>query len=345
MSALVSEQIILSYIQSTSESRDALLTKGISGQAILKRKIFKRTIKCPIDEYSADNHCCKLCNKGTYLKSDCGEDHGEARCLPCTRGKDYMDQTNHLTHCERCKKCDLGQGLEELESCTVIQNTKCQCMKDYFCNSNSTTECNEHCHPCDKCENGVEEECTPTHNIVCKAGKRHLGLIALLLIVVISAPFFIYFYRKRNKKKSITENTHRSTEDTKLEEAELLVPEDIDLQCHLSEMSKKFTKEEMLNFIRHKGFKEAEIQAILNNNQNQEEEQKFKLLERWYQSHGKKGACRTLIGDLKKLRLNVLADDIMGTVSISNGKENVNSSSTSLEDRNERGLQSMEEGL
>ncbi|XP_030060685.1 tumor necrosis factor receptor superfamily member 6 [Microcaecilia unicolor] len=330
--------LALTIVQSTSESHDALLTKNTSRQAGLKRRIFKRNIECPQDEYFAGSHCCKMCHKGTYLNSSCVEAHGEPDCQPCIRGKEYMDHPNHLIRCERCSSCDHGQGLEVFENCTEVQNTKCQCMKSYFCNS--TAECHRHCQPCDKCENGVEHECTPTHNTVCKVKEgRNLGWIAVPVILIVIILGVICIYRN---KHSITEDTSRHRNDTNPEEVELL-PDDVDLQPHLSEISEKFKKEEMLKFVRKNGFREPEIDAILNNNQNQEEEQKFKLLERWYQSHGKTGAYRTLISNLRTLKLNILVDDIKGTVSISSGQENVDSSSIPFEDRNERELQNMEE--
>ncbi|XP_029465691.1 tumor necrosis factor receptor superfamily member 6 [Rhinatrema bivittatum] len=334
--------VIICSIQSTYESHDASVARVSIRQSNLKRKIAKRCDNCLVD-----------CPKGKYKKSDCSNATGEDCCVSCERGKEYMDKPNQLTHCIRCDTCDHGQGLEVLENCTEDQNTKCQCMKDYYCNSSAL--CSAHCDPCAKCDNGIERECTSTSNTICRREGRTryiywiIQLSILFVGIGIGIAIWVYYKEKRKKKRSTMDDTPRCTEDPKAAETELLLPEDIDIEPYLSEIAQKVMNlTDILSFVRKSGMKEPEIETILHNHQNNEGEQKFQFLYKWYQNHGKKGAYRTLISRLKELQLNKVVDDILGIVPVPSNKESVKFSSIQIEDRNpedEGQISSVEEGI
>ncbi|KAG8552378.1 hypothetical protein GDO81_004501 [Engystomops pustulosus] len=117
-------------------------------------KILNKQSPCPRDEYYVEQHCCKLCNEGTYAKADCDVNHGNPECKGCTEGVSYMDKKNGYHECLNCLICDdvLGQNLTE--ACTVFKNTVCKCKENYFC-ADTETSPSDGCTKCQECTKWV----------------------------------------------------------------------------------------------------------------------------------------------------------------------------------------------
>uniref|UniRef100_A0A8C5U9Q0 Tumor necrosis factor receptor superfamily member 6 n=1 Tax=Malurus cyaneus samueli TaxID=2593467 RepID=A0A8C5U9Q0_9PASS len=93
---------------------------------------------CNEDEYHLDAQCCKKCKSGEYdcfVKNIICPTDIIKHCVPCEKGKEFMDHLNDLDECHRCKSCDGTLGLEVVKNCTPAEDTKCACAKNYFCSS------------------------------------------------------------------------------------------------------------------------------------------------------------------------------------------------------------------
>ncbi|KAI6066315.1 Tumor necrosis factor receptor superfamily member 6 [Aix galericulata] len=244
-----------------------------------KRIIAKREIKCTEDEYNLNGQCCKKCEPGYIKNTVCPTNIGE-HCVSCKPGE-YMDHANDEDKCKRCALCDSELGFQVEENCNTKQNTKCVCAENYFC---SSVPCTTNCEPCTICGSvPVEEKCTPTSDTVCGVeGKR--------------------------KRKGLTglENPGETLPETIIP----LVYTDVDLSSHIPIIVEEMTLPQVKKFVRYCQISDPVIDQVLQDNFNDASEQKIKLFQAWYQSHGMKGAYGTLLSSLRTLKMCAVADKI-----------------------------------
>ncbi|XP_068544015.1 tumor necrosis factor receptor superfamily member 6 [Anas acuta] len=271
-----------------------------------KRIIAKREIKCTEDEYDLNGQCCKKCEPGYIKNIDCPTNIGE-HCVSCKPGE-YMDHANKEDKCKRCASCDSEFGFQIEEDCNTKQNTKCACAENYFC---SSVPCTTHCEPCTTCESvPVEKECTPTSDTVCRVeGMPSWGIaavvISVILLLVGSGALLIFCKRKR-KDLTCVENTAETHPLTIIP----LVYTDVDLSSHIPIIVEEMTLPEVKKFVRYRQISDPVIDQVLQDNFNDAFEQKIKLFQAWYQSHGIKGAYGTLLSSLRMLKMRAVADKI-----------------------------------
>ncbi|XP_035185726.1 tumor necrosis factor receptor superfamily member 6 [Oxyura jamaicensis] len=283
-----------------------------------KRIIAKREIKCTEDEYNLNGQCCKKCEPGYVKNISCPTDTGE-HCVSCKPGE-YMDHANDEVKCKRCASCDSEFGFKVGKECTTKQNTECVCAENYFCRS---VPCTTHCEQCTICENVPAEKCTSTSDTVCRAkGMSSWGIAAVVMFVIVllgSGPLLIFYKRKR---KGLT--CQENPGETLPEIITPLVYADVDLSSHIPIIAEEMTLTQVKKFVRYHQISDPVIDQVLQDNFNDTFEQKIKLFQAWYQSHGIKGAYGTLLSSLRTLKMCAVADRIeekLKTVVSSNQEE------------------------
>ncbi|XP_006831501.1 PREDICTED: tumor necrosis factor receptor superfamily member 6 [Chrysochloris asiatica] len=270
---------------------------------ILRKNITKRDHICEKGQYhvASSNLCCQLCPPGKKKTNDCSVNGKLPNCSFCQEGEEYTEEANFLEKCRKCGICDKEHGLEVEQNCTKIQNTKCRCKANFFCDDNSC----EHCYPCNVCEHGVIEKCTPTRNAKCKEKGSKPEALWLCSLLVLIIPAIIW---------------------------------DVDLSKYISHIADQMTINQVKEFVRKNGIHEARIDEIKNNHPQDTAEQKVQLLRAWYQLHGKKGAFSTLMKGLKKAHLCALAEKIQEIVE----KDSIsNNENASIRNAKEKEMQSL----
>ncbi|KAG8135387.1 hypothetical protein E2320_008400 [Naja naja] len=265
--------------------------------------------KCPSGQYEFNGICCDFCKPGSVAKSSDCTKNPKTNCKPCTEGKDYMDKDNYITTCLRCNYCDAEHGMETEKNCTITQNVKCRCRTGFFCNS--TKPC-RHCEKCDQCENGmVAKDCTPTQNTVCgkkDSTKDNLQLLWLILPVAVIVGLillWLYCWRFRIQRRSYIPNQNYESHELKKVEYP-----DINWRPYIPEIVRDMEVNQVRKLVRKLGICTAQIDEISHDNVHDSSEQKIKLLERWYETHGIKGSLQTLTTNLKELKFYDAVDKI-----------------------------------
>ncbi|XP_054132525.1 tumor necrosis factor receptor superfamily member 6 [Melozone crissalis] len=270
-----------------------------------RRIISKREAYCQEDEYNLDNQCCKKCRSGFVKNVSCPTDVTK-HCAPCQKGKEFIDHPNDLDKCRRCKMCDSHFGLEVVKNCTPEEDTQCACVKNHFC---SSTGCDT-CTPCTICESGViEEQCTAASDTVCGT-KATLWLIiaGVLLLLSIIAGAIVWYKRRKQKDLKINDPGNGVYKGDHVDIP--LIVEDVDLNKYIPGIVAEMTLTEVKTFVRHRGVSEPAIDQSIHDFPGDSSEQKIRLLQVWYQSHGMKGAYETLIRSLRELKMCAVADKI-----------------------------------
>ncbi|XP_058697120.1 tumor necrosis factor receptor superfamily member 6 [Poecile atricapillus] len=274
-----------------------------------RKIISRREVKCNKDEYPLDTQCCKKCNSGFVKNVSCPTDTIK-HCVPCEKGKEFMNHPNDLDKCWRCKLCDSKFGLEVVKNCTPEEDTQCACAKNYFC---SPVGCDS-CMQCTICESGViEKQCTSSSDTVCgtKEPETLWWVIALVASVALLAIVGAIWWCKR-KQKGLTNNEHLNNGVYKPEpyESVPLIDTDADLSNHIPGIVAEMTLAEVKKFVRHNNVTEPAIDQSIQDCHGDTSEQKIRLFRDWYQSHGMKGAYGTLISSLRELKMCAAADKI-----------------------------------
>nr|XP_047924970.1 tumor necrosis factor receptor superfamily member 6 [Anser cygnoides] len=271
-----------------------------------KRIIAKREIKCTEDEFNLNGQCCKKCKPGHVKNTDCPTNTGE-HCESCKPGE-YMDHVNNESKCKRCASCDSEFGFQVAKACTKERNTECICAENYFC---SSVPCTTHCEQCNTCENvPVERECTPTSDTVCREkGMPPWGIAAVVILVIVflgSGALSLLFCKRKRKSLTCQQNPGETL-------PEIIIPlvcTDVDLSSHIPIIAEEMTLPQVKKFVRYRQIPDPVIDQVLQDNVNDTSEQKIKLLQAWYQSHGIKGAYGTLLSSLRTLKMCAVADKI-----------------------------------
>lgn len=87
---------------------------------------------------------------------------------------------------------------------------------------------------------------------------------------------------------------------------------DADLSRHIPGIVAEMTLKEVKKFVRHHHISEPAIDQSIQDCPGDTSEQKIRLFQAWYQSHGMKGAYGTLISSLRELKMCTVADKIEG---------------------------------
>ncbi|XP_012578926.1 PREDICTED: tumor necrosis factor receptor superfamily member 6 [Condylura cristata] len=327
-------QILTAIVGSLYRGANAQVTDTISEAELLKlrKNITKREIKCSGGLHRGGLFCCQPCEKGERKVADCTVSKGKPTCEPCPEGKEYTEVDHYSTKCRRCSICDAEHGFEVEKNCTRIQNTKCRCKANFFCENSAC----EHCNPCIMCEHGIIENCTSTSNTKCKEGSRSNLLWLLVLVPIATLISFAYSYLLPTKLSPESDRIvfdlsgiYRRYRDKKKGHHEFKAPNsetllndftDIDLSKYITSIAELMTVNQVKEFVRKNGVSETKIDEIKNDHVHDSAEQKVQLLRNWYQIHGKKEAYETLIKSFQKAKLCSLVDKIHDLIL----KENAN---------------------
>ncbi|XP_015984712.2 tumor necrosis factor receptor superfamily member 6 isoform X2 [Rousettus aegyptiacus] len=313
--------LIVTFIAGPLSKGDNTQVTGINSEVLKSsHNITERAAECPEDLHREGEFCCQLCPPGTRKDTGCTTDRGKPGCVPCPEGEEYTDKAHYSSKCRRCRICDGEQGLEVEKNCTQIQNTQCRCKSNFFCD---IPPC-EHCNPCDTCEHGISENCTPTNNTKCKGSRLDLlWLLLLLLIPILILAGLRIWKRKRQGRNNV--GRHEST--ASIPKMVSMNFSDIDLSKYITTIAEQMKITQVREFVRKNGINEAKIDEIRNDNPQDTAEQKVQLLRNWYQLHGKKDAYCTLIQSLRKAKLCVLAEKIQDMIQKDMDNEHENADS------------------
>ncbi|OCT71391.1 tumor necrosis factor receptor superfamily member 6 [Xenopus laevis] len=294
---LAVERNSASAIHNIEDSSNTFIAKP----SLSLHKVFKRQSKCLDWQYPGNQFCCGKCPAGTRVENDCQKEHENSTCIPCTEGKDYMDQLNGYNQCLRCKPCDQEQEVDS--PCTVFHDTVCKCKANYFCSSNTSQDpriC-DHCLPCTQCGNGIAEKCTATKDTVCKGSRSHWAALGALIPLVVCA---VVCVRCRQKTRIIVPPRAPQAEPYPS------YLKDIDLEPHLQDLAGKMLYEQMVQCVRKMDLTEPVIDDIKNSH-GKGFEGKYQLLRSWYTYHGQTGAFQQLIETLQERGFNRPAQNII----------------------------------
>ncbi|TRZ24004.1 hypothetical protein HGM15179_003056 [Zosterops borbonicus] len=270
-----------------------------------RRIISRREVNCNEDEYELNTQCCKKCRSGSVKNVSCPTDIIK-HCVPCEKGKEFMNHPNDLEKCRRCRLCDSKLGWEVVKNCTPEENTQCACAKNYFC---SPEGC-DNCIPCTICESGViEKQCTSASDTVCGTKEPAWWAIGLVVPVLILAGALIWC-KKKQKGFTFNEYPSNTVYKPKPYENAPLIDTDVDLSSHIPGIVAEMKLTEVKKFVRHHHITEPAIDQSIQDCLGDVSEQKIRLFHVWYQSHGMKGASGTLISSLRELKMCAIADKI-----------------------------------
>ncbi|NXU05139.1 TNR6 factor, partial [Buphagus erythrorhynchus] len=195
-------------------------------------------------------------------------------CVPCEKGKEFIDHPNELDKCWRCRLCDGTFGWEVVKNCTPEEDTRCACAKNYYCSSVECDNCHQLIHNRKKYK---LQECITTGDLSCFRTSPHTTLRKTYMCQVHSFPFTLL---------------------------------DADLSSHVPGIVEEMTLADVKKFVRHHHVSEPAIDQSIQDCLGDTSEQKIRLFRVWYQSHGMKGAYGTLISSLKELKMCAAADKI-----------------------------------
>lgn len=301
-------------------------TDSISEGLELKRSVRETDNNCSEGLYQVGPFCCQPCQPGERKVKDCTTSGGAPTCHPCTEGEEYTDRKHYSDKCRRCAFCDEGHGLEVETNCTRTQNTKCRCKENFYCNASLC----DHCYHCTSC--GLEdilEPCTRTSNTKCKKQSSNYKLLWLLILPGLAILFVFIYKRYRKRQPGDPESGIPSPESVPMNVS------DVNLNKYIWRTAEKMKICDAKKFARQHKIPESKIDEIEHNSPQDAAEQKIQLLQCWYQSHGKTGACQALIQGLRKANRCDIAEEIQAMV----WEDHENSISNS---RNENEGQSLE---
>ncbi|XP_075469002.1 tumor necrosis factor receptor superfamily member 6 isoform X2 [Ascaphus truei] len=242
--------------------------------------------------------------KGQFKKSDCEAPKGKPNCVNCMAGEEYMDHPNGVSKCLKCTTCESGKGEEQSSRCLATQDTKCKCMENYYCNE-TTAESSDHCRHCEQCAvcpHGVAEKCTSIKDTVCQGYRNRWGLIAIPAFFIAVVICSIMYCTSQSNRRTIPSENRNDVSPLVLPGLQYNVSpglEDIDLEPHMQDIVERLKIEHLLYCTRKQRVSEARIEAIKADNPNHHE-QKYALLQCWYDGHGRNGAFQELIKRLKE---------------------------------------------
>ncbi|XP_041128807.1 tumor necrosis factor receptor superfamily member 14-like isoform X2 [Polyodon spathula] len=122
---------------------------------------------CRPDEYHFNGQCCSLCETGSHVSQHCTALQ-KTECTHCSNGT-YIDRPNWLTECRSCKVCDSDLGLFVRHQCSLVKNTVCSCLKEFFCLDRDGESC-QLCRKRRVCQPGqrVKQQGSENSDTVCE---------------------------------------------------------------------------------------------------------------------------------------------------------------------------------
>ncbi|NXO20413.1 TNR6 factor, partial [Cisticola juncidis] len=254
-----------------------------------------------------DSQCCKKCKSGFVKNVTCPTDIIK-HCVPCEKGKEFMNHLNDLDKCKRCKLCDSKFGWEVVRNCTPEEDTQCTCAKDYFCSSETC----DHCIQCTICESGViEKQCTPASDTVCGTKEEMTTVLFYTLAIVIpDSSGHQSYWALYSPAECDFPLVAVQVQDLCQVHSFPFTLLDVDLSSHVPGIVAEMTLAEVKKFVRHHHVSEPSIDQAVQDCPGDTSEQKIRLFRVWYQSHGMRGAYGTLIRGLRELKMCAAADKI-----------------------------------
>uniref|UniRef100_UPI00398EC529 tumor necrosis factor receptor superfamily member 6-like isoform X2 n=1 Tax=Pristiophorus japonicus TaxID=55135 RepID=UPI00398EC529 len=299
-----------------------------------RKQRFRREINCEPGQFRTDDlkRCCKKCEAGNFLAEVC-TDNQKTICKPCPKGE-FSDAEHSLSECHRCRQCQEQNGQEKKTSCNATHNTKCTCMKNFFCPTNENCE---HCNRCKKCNEETEmmtQPCTETTQTICteKESKSWVaGVVVSVAVIVLAAIVGVILYRKKSltcqRISSLFCSDKGNPNDGVAEQSEL-IPVNSQAKAQVSDVPDFNLSEEHLHLIveeiepkiYHKlgiklGLTEPKLQQIEADHRDDTKRQGYAILYSWFQGHGKQGAFPHLIGVLRNIEYITTAENIMRRMS------------------------------
>ncbi|XP_051883683.1 tumor necrosis factor receptor superfamily member 6-like [Pristis pectinata] len=318
---LVLQNIKGVYLSTSMESHvtqnESSITSTFSSSQLGFRRL-KRQSNCEPEQYMSDDstQCCSKCPPGTRLRESCTKTSNSS-CVDCGN-EEYTDVNNSLHYCLRCSRCQEGNGQEVEAKCNKTHNTKCHCMKNFFCKTPG--KCNM-CLPCKECNAEIEEtvhSCTETNNTVCKAKEKDQRLVALVVLIPIAMFVAGILYCK---KESLPCNRKPKSNGIKewvpfIDSSQPKPEEPVVPDIKLSEETLQLIVEEIVPKTYHQlgihlGLTEPKLQELEANYHDDVNRQGYYILYYWLQGYGKKGAFPKLIDVLRKAGFVCAAENII----------------------------------
>ncbi|XP_077314156.1 tumor necrosis factor receptor superfamily member 8-like [Lithobates pipiens] len=113
--------------------------------------------------------CCGKCPEGTVKRFACIQDINKDCAEPCSAGE-FINWNRSPPQCATCNKCNIGDQLVEIQSCSLHTEAVCQCQDGLYCQSplgKTCVRCKRHkeCPP----GQGVKTKGTSEKDTVCEA--------------------------------------------------------------------------------------------------------------------------------------------------------------------------------
>ncbi|XP_074868160.1 tumor necrosis factor receptor superfamily member 5 isoform X2 [Carettochelys insculpta] len=125
------------------------------------------TLNCSANQYEHKGMCCKLCEPGHKLKSECTE-QSESSCQACEAGH-FQHLWTKERHCIHHTYCDPNAGLVVRSPGNATSNVLCECKEGMYCSGSDCQTCLS-ISPCRPGE-GVTQKASSRLNTVCAACK------------------------------------------------------------------------------------------------------------------------------------------------------------------------------
>ncbi|XP_048362216.1 tumor necrosis factor receptor superfamily member 6 isoform X2 [Sphaerodactylus townsendi] len=82
--------------------------QGVYNKFAAMKNISKRHV-CPEGKHQSGDNCCDHCEPGYIKEKDCTAS-SKTICKNCVEGKEYTEDYNYLSKCQRCSSCDAAHA-------------------------------------------------------------------------------------------------------------------------------------------------------------------------------------------------------------------------------------------
>ncbi|CAL8255911.1 unnamed protein product [Lota lota] len=287
------------------------------------RRLRRQINACQDGNHTVDGKTCCLCAAGQRLTKKCDVKPDDRECDFCEKGKTYNSKPTYEDFCEPCTSCaQPNANLEVKEECTTAKDAVCQCKEDYFCISETCTNC----IPCEKCEGKtVKKPCTRTDDTVCDEKREGqatvvvISVIAILVLVTVAVAVTVAIcWRKKllcfKKSSDEMEIPGRYVKHSSQKQA-LLEKDWLDTDGAFPRLVPAIAEVvgwvEMKNIARMAGFKNTSIDNHMLNHPTDAKERTIELLLEWGEKHGRE-ALRILVTKLNENNRIATVEELTG---------------------------------
>ncbi|TDH01398.1 hypothetical protein EPR50_G00179450 [Perca flavescens] len=273
---------------------------------------------CIDGTYDHEGRTCCLCGAGLHLVEHCTTDLQIGKCQTCPK-LEYSSHPNYETSCEPCTSCSQpSANLEVDEPCTPARNTRCRCKENHYCSSD-IKPCIT-CKPCKVCDEGIEVDCTPNSDTVCKEkiGDNKLwiilGIIVPMLVIglVVGLAVGLACHWKRRRDR---ERRHPvELTDFTAAKSQLLRAPVVDLQPHLPDIAEVIGWNDMKVVAMYSSIQNPAIEECQMNHPGNIQEAKLELLKIWVEKNGRE-ASRNIVQILQSKGKRDTAEKVMDILS------------------------------